>query len=114
MRRLMMLALALMLSGNAIAASKESGKTTLKDLQAAGTTDKKHKNQQYDLSFVSVSGKDYTCRTGENVKLKATDFIVGSDLTYEVKGNKGKVKTSGGKQVDCTIVRVANAAPADK
>lgn len=109
MCRLVMFALALMLTVNAGAASKDSGKTTLKDLQPAGTTDKKHKNQQYDLSFVSPQGKDYTCRTGEKAKVKATDFVVGSDLTYEVNGNKGKVKTSSGKQVDCTVVRVANA-----
>jgi hypothetical protein len=114
MRRLIMFALALMLTINAAAAVKESGKTTLKDLQPAGTTDKKHKNQQYDLSFVSASGKDYTCRTGEKAKLKAMDWVVGSDLSYQVNGNKAKLKTLSGKQVDCTLVRVANAAPAMK
>ncbi|HXY03183.1 MAG TPA: hypothetical protein VEI49_06360, partial [Terriglobales bacterium] len=70
MRRLMMFTLALMLTMSAAAASKDSGKTTLKDLQPAGVTDKKHKNQQYDFSFVSTSGKDYTCRTAEKTKLK--------------------------------------------
>jgi hypothetical protein len=54
------------------------------------------------------------CRTKENTKIKATDFVVGSDMTYEVNGNKGKVKVSNGKQVDCTIVRVANAQTATK
>jgi len=29
-----------------------------------------------------------------------------------VNGNKAKLKSSSGKQVDCTIVRVANAAAA--
>jgi hypothetical protein len=114
MNRLTMLALALMLTVNATAASKDSGKTTLKDLQPVGVTDKKHKNQRYDLSFVATPGKDYTCRTGEKTKLKVMDFVVGSDLTYVVNGNKAKLKTSSGKEVDCTIVRVANATPAMK
>ena len=109
MRIIMTFTIGLMLTVSAVAGSKDTGKTTLKDFQPAGTTDKKHKNQQYDLSFVTQSGKNYTCRTPEKTKMKATDFVVGSDLSYEVSGNKGKVKTSSGKQVDCTIVRVANA-----
>jgi len=92
----------------AAAGSKIEGTTTLKDFQPAGTTDKKtHKNQQYDLSF-AASGKQYTCRTIEKDSLKATDFVVGSDVKYEIGGNKGKVKSSSGKQVECTIVRVAD------
>ena len=114
MRKLMMFALALTLTLNATGASKDSGKTTLKDLQPAGMTDKKHKNQQYDMSFVSASGKDYTCRTAEKTKVKVTDWVVGNDLTYEVNGTNAKLKTSSGKQVNCTIVRVANAPPATK
>lgn len=114
MRIIMTFTISLVLTVSAVAGSKDSGKTTLKDIQPAGTTDKKHKNQQYDLSFVTQSGKNYTCRTLEKTKMKATDFIVGSDLSYEVNGNKGKVKTSNGKQVDCTIVRVANAQSATK
>ena len=102
------------LAASAMAGSKDSGKTTLKDLQPAGTADKKHQNQQYDFSFVSVSGKEYTCRTGEKTNLKATDFVVGSDIGYEVKENKGKVKSASGKQVECTVVRVANATSAPK
>ena len=87
--------------------SKIEGTTTLKDFQPSGTTDKKtHKNQQYDLSFVAT-GKEYTCRTNEKKSLKATDFVVGSDMKYEINGNKGKVKSSTGKQLECTIVRVA-------
>jgi hypothetical protein len=96
----------------AVAGSKIEGTTTLKDFQPTGTTDKTHKNQQYDLSFVAT-GKEYTCRTNENKSLKATDFVVGSDLKYEINGNKGKVKSSSGKQVDCTIMRVA-AVPASQ
>lgn len=114
MRILMTLTIGLVFTVSAVAGSKDSGKTTLKDFQPAGTTDKKHKNQQYDLSFVTQSGKDYTCRTPEKTKMKATDFVVGSDLSYEVNGNKGKVKTSSGKQVSCAVVRVANAQSATK
>jgi hypothetical protein len=31
-------------------------------------------------------------------------------MTYEVNGDKGKVKTAAGKQVSCTVVRVAIAS----
>jgi len=75
---------------------------------ACWRNDKKHKNQQYDLSF----SKDYTCRTAEKTKMKVTDWVVGSDLTYELNGTKAKLKTLGGKQVNCTLVRVANTPPA--
>ncbi|MGO8983664.1 MAG: hypothetical protein ACLQFM_02655 [Terriglobales bacterium] len=92
------------------AASKIEGITTLKDFQPTGSTDKNHKNQQYDLSF-AASGKQYTCRTIEKKSLKATDFVVGTDMTYEIGGNKGKLKSTAGKQVACTIVRVADLAP---
>ena len=92
----------------AAAGSKIEGTTTLKDFQPVGTSDKKtHKNQQYDISF-AASGKQYTCRTNEKESLKATDFVVGSDVKYEIGGNKGKVKSSSGKQLECTIVRVAD------
>jgi hypothetical protein len=100
---LLMMAMAI----TAAAGSKIEGTTTLKDFQPAGTTDKNHKNQQYDLSFVA-SGKQYTCRSNEKKSLKASDFVVGSGLTYEIGGNKGKVKSASGKHVECTIVRVAD------
>jgi hypothetical protein len=90
----------------AAAGSKIEGTTTLKDFQPAGTTDKIHRNQQYDLSF-AASGRAYTCRTNENESLKATDFVVGSEVKYEINGNKGKVKNTRGKQIECVIVRVA-------
>jgi len=35
-------------------------------------------------------------------------------VNYQVDGNKGKVKSSAGKQLSCTIVRVANVAAAPK
>jgi hypothetical protein len=107
-------AVALLIMAAAVAASagsKIEGVTALKDVQPTGSTDKKtHKNQQYDLSF-AASGKQYTCRTVEKESLKATDFVVGSDVTYEVNGDKGKLKNSEGKKIECTIVRVAADAP---
>jgi hypothetical protein len=91
----------------ATAGSKIEGTTTLKDFQPTGTVDKKtHKNQQYDLSFAAM-GKLYTCRSVEKESLKATDFVVGSDVQYQINGDKGKVKNAGGKQVECTVMRVA-------
>jgi hypothetical protein len=96
----------------AAAGSKIEGTTALKDFQPTGTVDKKtHKNQQYDLSFVAL-GKQYTCRTVEKESLKATDFVVGSDVKYEVNGDKGKLKNASGKQVECTVVRVAEVPAA--
>ena len=114
MRCVMALTLLTMVTLSAVAGTKDSGNTALKDVQPAGTTDKKNKNQQYDLSFSSGAGKDYTCRTSQKTKIKATDFAVGSTVTYQVNGNKGKVKTSAGKQLECTIVRVANTPAAPK
>lgn len=112
MRGFVMVTLLATLTVNALAASKDAGTTVLKDVQPAGTPgDKKHK-QQFDFFFASASGKDYTCRTGEKKDVKVHEFVVGSNVTYEVKGNKGKVKTAEGKQVSCTIVRVANAGAA--
>ncbi len=96
-----------------MAANKESGSSTLKDVQPAGITDKQHKKQQYDLTFTS-SMNEYTCRTNENEKVQATSFVVGTGITYKVDGNKGQVKsTQSGKNVKCTMVRVAalSAAP---
>src|SRR6476660_6038133 len=88
----------------ASAAKKEVGATTLKDLQPAGTTDTKDKkNQQYDFIF-EVSGNSYTCRTSPKKSLKATDFVVGTDLKYEIEEDKGKLKSTAGKQVKCTVV----------
>jgi hypothetical protein len=106
MRKIVVLSL-MMIAISAVADTKDAGTTTLKDVQAAGTTDKNHKHQQYDLSFTSVLGKQYTCRTKESTSVNATELEVGSSVSYEVKGSKGKVKNSAGKQFSCTIVRVA-------
>jgi hypothetical protein len=105
---LLIMTITMTIAVTAAFASKIEGTTTLKDFQPAGTTDKKtHKNQQYDLSFAAL-GKQYTCRTNEKESLKATDFVVGSDIKYEVSGNKGKVRSTSSKQVECVIVRVAD------
>ena len=99
--------LAIFLCAAVVAADKENGSTTLKDVQPAGTTDKKHKKQQYDLTF-ATSKHEYTCRTKENEKVEATNFVVGTGISYKIDGNKGQVKsTQSGKNVKCTLVRVA-------
>ena len=86
-------------------AKKEKGTTTLKDAQPAGTTDKKNKNQQFDFSF-DASGMSYVCRTSHKNEVKATDFVVGTNLTYELDEHKGKLKNASGEQVKCNVVRV--------
>jgi hypothetical protein len=108
MRKLCVFALSIGLALPAFAGSpKETGSTKLRDVQPAGTTDKNHKKQQYDFTFDSAT-HEYTCRSGEKDKVNATDFVVGSEIQYQVQGNKGKVKSlSTGKQVGCMVVRVA-------
>ena len=88
------------------AAQKNAGTTTLKDVQPAGTTNtKEKKNQQYDFIF-EASENHYTCRTSPKTSVKAIDFVVGSDVKYELDGDKGKLKTTAGKEVKCMVVRV--------
>jgi len=106
MRKFSIFAVALCLAGTALAAQKESGTTKLVNVEPAGTTEKHHKHQQYDFTFDAQSHK-YTCRSKEGDKINATDFVVGSNVDYQVKGNKGKVKGATGKQVSCMVVRVA-------
>ena len=90
-------------------ASKIAGTTTLKDVQPTGSTDKKtHKHLQFDL-FFDAQNMQYTCRSVDNKSMNATDFVVGSELRYEISGDKGKLKTANGKQVECKIVRVESA-----
>jgi FPC/CPF motif-containing protein YcgG len=86
-------------------AQKQKGTTTLKDVQPAGTTDKKNQNQQFDFSF-DANGMSYVCRTSHKTKVKATDFVVGTNLTYQVDEHKGKLKNASGEEVKCTVVRV--------
>ncbi|MGB6193648.1 MAG: hypothetical protein WBF42_14360 [Terracidiphilus sp.] len=100
------LGLILIAAATAAAGSKLKGSGTLKDLQPAGTTDAKdHKNQQYDLIFVAAANQ-YVCRTEEKTKLRATDFVVGSAISYEIDKDKVKLKSSSGKETKCIVVRV--------
>lgn len=89
----------------ATAGQKDKGATSLKDLKTVGSPDKKNKNQEFDFVF-EASGRHYVCRTSQKTKLKATDYVVGENLKYEIDGNKGKLKNPAGKEVKCTVVRV--------
>jgi hypothetical protein len=92
-------------------AAKLKGSSTLKDSQPSGTVDKQHKNQTYDLSF-DAEGKSYTCRTSYKKSMNATDFVVGSQIKYEIDNQKVKIKTSQNKEVQCQVVRVAQVGSA--
>lgn len=92
----------------ASAADKVKGTATLKDTQTTGMKDKQHKHQAYDL-FFNTEGKSYTCRTDSNKSMNATDFVVGTQIRYEIDGDKTKVWSSAGKKVGCRIVRVEAA-----
>ena len=105
MQRLVVVVLVIVLCALTAAGEKQKGMANLKDVQPAGTTDKKNKNQQYDFSF-EASGMHYTCRTSHKTEVKATDFVVGTDVNYEINGHKGKLKNTAGEQVKCTVVRV--------
>lgn len=98
--------LACMVAVPASASSKFKGKTTLKDVQTTGSPDKNHKHQQYDLLF-DTKDKSYTCRTDGNHSMNATDFVVGTQIKYEVDDKEGTLKTTDNKEVKCKIVRVA-------
>jgi hypothetical protein len=47
----------------------------------------------------------YVCRTSHKTKVKATDFVVGTNLTYQLDEHKGKLKNASNEQVKCTVVR---------
>ena len=107
------LALVLMLlcSLPAMAGDKEKGAATLKDFQPVGTTDKNQKKQLFDLTFDS-DGHEYVCRTKNDDKIKATEWPVGGNITYEIDNDKGKIKSAKGKKLDCKVVRVEVLKPA--
>jgi hypothetical protein len=86
-------------------AAKFKGTATLKDTQTSGVKDKEHKHQAYDL-FFDAEGKNYTCRTDSNKSMNATDFVVGTQMRYEIDGDKAKIWSSENKKVECKIVRV--------
>ncbi|HEX4019877.1 MAG TPA: hypothetical protein VHX63_01930 [Acidobacteriaceae bacterium] len=94
--------LAVAFAVTAAAAPKIEGTTTLQRFNPVGATSH---HQQFDL-FFTTSHHEYTCRTSTKQSVNATDFVAGSDLAYDIDGNKAKLKTIRGKHVDCTIVRV--------
>lgn len=113
MRRWIAVLFLMMCAFTASAAQKDKGTTTLKDVQPASTTNTKdQKKQQYDFMF-EASGHHYTCRTGPKTSVKATDFVVGKEVKYQLDGDKGKLKSMTGKEVKCTVVRV-EGLPAPK
>ena len=107
MRKISLMLLVVLMSALPVAGEKLKGKTTLKDFQTAGTTDKNQKTQKFDMSFVAA-GNEYTCRTKD--KTKATDFVVGADVSYQIDNDKVKLKNASGKQAECTVVRVEKAS----
>ena len=113
MRRLMAVVLLVVMCVLTAAGAKQKGITNLKDVQPAGETDKKKKNQQYDFIFDAV-GMHYTCRSSHSKSVNVTDFVVGSDVNFEINGNKGKLKNTWGKKVDCTVVRVERLTTSQK
>jgi hypothetical protein len=103
MRRWTVVLLVVLACASQAWAGKQKGTATLKDFQPAGTTDKKNKTQKFDITF-DAAGNEYVCRT--NDKLKATDFVVGSDVKYELDNDKVKLKNPSGKEAKCMVVRV--------
>ena len=103
------LALAAIVATLSASAAKLNGSAALKELQPFGTTDKQHKHQAYDLSF-DAEGHSYTCRTDYKKSIDATEFVVGSQVNYEIDKNNAKIKTAQNKKLDCKIVRVEKSA----
>jgi len=99
------LALAAIAATLSASAAKLNGSADLKDLQPFGTTDKDHKHQAYDLIF-DAEGHNYTCRTNPKKSIDATEFVVGSQINYEIDKNKAKIKTRQNNKLECKIVRV--------
>ena len=97
----------------ALADHKFEGDTVLKDSQPAGVANKhdKHmKHQVFDLTF-DAAGNEYICRTDSDKSMNPMDFVVGSNIHYQVDGKKVKILTANNKKVNCNLVRVA-VAPA--
>jgi hypothetical protein len=92
-------------------ADKLKGQTNLKDVQPAGTQSKDQKHQIFDLFFESQS-HTYTCRTNHKKSMNAADFIVGAPISYEIDGDKVKIKTQQNKKVECKVVRVEQTSSA--
>jgi len=95
------------LVGTAAFAEKRTEPGTIQDFQPTNFAVAKKEHQQYDFSIVT-SGRSYGCRTPENKKINATDFVVGSAVTFISNGRNGEVKTPQGKSAKCLITRVAD------
>jgi hypothetical protein len=94
-----------MLLGTAAFASKRTDTATLSDVQATNFAPAKKKHQQYDFS-IQTAGRSYACRTSADKSTNATDFIVGSSVTFISNGKNGEIETANGKKAKCTITRV--------
>jgi hypothetical protein len=100
------------LLGTTALAAKLTEQGTIQDLQPTNFAVAKKQHQQYDFSILT-SGRSYGCRTPQNKAFNATDFVVGSSVTFIANGKNGEVKTPQGKSAKCVITRVAdNPAPA--
>lgn len=80
---------------------------TIQDLQPTNFAVAKKQHQQFDFSIVTAA-HSYSCRTPENKKVNASDFVVGSPVTFIANGRNGEVKTPRGKSAKCLITRVAD------
>jgi hypothetical protein len=98
----------LMTVGPVAHASKQTEQATLQDVQPTNYAVEKKKHQQYDFT-VFTAGKSYSCRTPDNKTINATDFVVGSTITFISNGKNGEIKTQQGKSAKCLITRVADA-----
>jgi hypothetical protein len=110
MKRFAYIALIAVLGTSAFA-EKLTEPGTIQDLQPTNYAVAKKQHQQFDFS-INTASHSYGCRTPENKKLDATQFVVGSAVTFTANGRNGEVKTSRGKTAKCLITRVADNSPA--
>src|SRR5271156_2088851 len=96
------------LVGTSAFAAKITEQGTIQDLQPTNFAVAKKQHQQFDFSIVTA-GHSFSCRTPENKKVNASDFVVGSPVTFIANGRNGEVKTPHGKSAKCLITRVADA-----
>jgi hypothetical protein len=87
--------------------AKQIATAKLKDLQPVGSATKKQKKLQYDF-FLDTGNHEYTCRSKLGATVKPTEFVVGSDMQFEINGQNGQVTSPEGKKAKCSIVRVAD------
>lgn len=110
MNRFAYIGLIALLASSALAEKRvEPG--TIQDLQPTNFAVAKKKHQQYDFS-INTAAHSYGCRTPEDKKINATDFVVGSSVTFKMSGRNGEVKTNQGKSTKCLITRVADVSAA--